>query len=339
MKDFVIKTLIKDMNDDLDAFSSYGKDTFDKIEALKKKDVKYGGSLLRIVFRGNKFICEECGGDNRSKDVFKLIENVLEYAKSMGRMVPDMTVYVRVSDSYAYEYQDLPIFIFAKPINKKGILFPDNTFVCHQVINKCENWDRTVRLIDEKCKGSNIEKRNEIFFKGANTGAKKYNLRYLLSEERIPGLPLKIVLETQYEPMYSFCNSKYLLNLPGHQPWSYRFKYLFLMRSLVINVAVRVHYSEVDYNDKWINFFDNIFVPGEDYVELVYDWYENSDNGERYRKLVREIKGTYDYYEAHPEEYNKMVDNGYRKVKTITNKFVYEMFYDLLVRYNRKLVN
>ena len=33
--------------------------------------------------------------------------------------------------------------------------------------------------------------------------------------------------------MYKFCHYKYLLNLPGHQPWSYRLMNILKMGSMV----------------------------------------------------------------------------------------------------------
>ena len=54
----------------------------------------------------------------------------------------------------------------------------------------------------------------------------------------------EIYVDDSYFPLYHFCEYKYLLNLPGHQPWSYRLTKILPMGSLVVDVNVLQHYSE-----------------------------------------------------------------------------------------------
>ena len=65
------------------------------------------------------------------------------------------------------------------------------------------------------------------------------------------------------------------------------------MKSLVINVDVRQKYKEsTEINDTWINFFDTIFIPNVDYINLIYYWLENDDEFNKYEfnKLIRNLE-------------------------------------------------
>ena len=321
---------------DIDDFK-YNLDIFRKMNNLMINHEKYKRMILKVIIKNQNMTFENANlGDTRKKRIVEMLNNMCTYIKSKNKILPDTVIYFNICDAYAYDYQDLPLFTIAKPKNKKGILFPDDTFICHKMETECDNWDKIKKTVIHNC-DLEKDKINIIYFKGANTGSDKHNLRYLLSQEN--NLPIKINLTDKYKPMYSFCKYKYLLNLPGHQPWSYRFKYLFLMNSLIIDVAIKQHYTTTEHNERWINFFDSIFVPNEDYIELEYDWYEKKDNKDEYRKLVTNIKKTYEYYENNPEEYYKITKSGYNKVQMISNQFVLEMLYDLIVRYSNKLTD
>ena len=151
------------------------------------------------------------------------------------------------------------------------------------------------------------EKEPVLFFKGANTGADKYATRMYLKNladrnktqqkqplglpanasdqpasgpedvatpkehtgsDGVAALPLEIDLLGSKQPMYEWAKKRILLNLPGHQPWSYRRKYLYLLRSVVFHVDTHVEYTPDDVTGNWELFFDRAFVGGQDYVSL-----------------------------------------------------------------------
>jgi hypothetical protein len=147
----------------------------------------------------------------------------------------------------------------------------------------------------------------------------------------------EVVVGSHQIPLYKFCEYKYLLNLPGHQPWSYRFKYLFLMKGLVINIDLRQHFGSHE-NGRWINFFDPFITPDVDFVNLVYHWHEGEEtiNKENYKKLVQDVETTYRQFENDPDDYDTMVDNGYRKVQMIDQDMVYESLYMVVRSYAQR---
>ena len=341
-----INKLIEQMKNNINSFN-YSPEILNKMDNIMNTNEKYKQMILKVVIYKNNITYHNVYGETRKKHIIFMFNHMKKYIINSGKQLPNLIAYFYICDVYTREYQDLPFFVFAKPQNRNGILFPDNTFFCHLFENKCENWDTIKKIVINKCNSISIkDKIDEMYFKGANTGKDKHNLRYMLSQEK--KLPLTVKIFENYTPMYSFCKYKYLLNLPGHQPWSYRFKYLFLMNSLVINVSVIKHYTDnekLEKNDKWLSFFDIIMVPDTDYIDIEYNWYENKDNLDEYKKynldeynkLINKLDDVYKYYNSKPEEYKSMVTSGFNKINSITYEFVLEMLYDLLVRYSYKL--
>jgi hypothetical protein len=329
------KNIIRRINHDLNKFT-YEKEKFDKIEEIMKTNKKYSLSVLRVTIKDGKAIGNSFDGDSRKKVILQLINDSLDFAKKINKIIPDVTFYIYASDVHSYEYQNLPFWVISKPENDNGILFPDNTFKCHPINNVCHTWDDAKKVIYEKC--DNVTKITKMYFKGANTGADKHNLRIqLMDEEKRANIPIQIILSRPNDPMYSFCKYKYLLNLPGHQPWSYRFKYLFLMKSLVIDVVVRQHYGK-DENKRWMNFYDSCFVPWQDYVQINYHWHEGKDNSAEFKKLLNRLKTIFDFFEKNPDKYNEIVKNGYDKAKKITQEVVHMSIYLLIRKYHKKVL-
>ena len=330
-----INKLIDQMKNDINNFN-YSIENINKMENIMNTNSKYNKMILKVIIQNNNITYYNINGDTRKKHIINILNNMKKYIIESGKKLPNLIAYFYICDTYSYEYEDLPFFVLAKPRNRKGILFPDDTFFCHKFENECDDWDTIKKIVIDKCNNISIkDKIDEIYFKGANTGKDKHNLRFMLSQEK--NLPLNIKLSEKYTPMYSFCKYKYLLNLPGHQPWSYRFKYLFLMNSFIINVAVIQHYNEFEKNEKWLNFFDVILEPDTDYIEIEYNWYENKDNSNEYKKLINKLDDIYKYYNSNPEEFQSIITNGFNKINNITNDLILEMLYDLLTRYSYKL--
>ena len=132
------------------------------------------------------------------------------------------------------------------------------------------------------------------------------------------------------------------MNLPGNQPWSYRFKYLFLTGSQVINIDVRQKFNDVQYfNDTWINFFDVIFEPNVDYININYYWIENNLKYNQYQfiKLIKNMELSYQYYNSNQQESKKMAQCGFNKVLNITDDLICESIYLLVYYYSKKINN
>ncbi len=197
-------------------------------------------------------------------------------------------------------------------------------------------WDRVKAQMAELVTVDPACKEPVLFFKGANTGADKYATRQHLMElqqrqrEAAPGeeeeaeelaqnqsqsssksssnkssnkrlpLPLQIDLLGSKQPMFEWSRKRVVLDLPGHQPWSYRRKYLYLLRSVVFHVDTRVQYTADDVTEGWQLFFDHIFEPGKDYVALTQHAFDEGHpdfrNGtqRKLKELVDAIVKAYD---------------------------------------------
>jgi hypothetical protein len=314
------------------------KDVYARMENVYRTNKKYAKLIMKITIKNNELSFENTLHDTRKNIFVDLFNKTKVYLNGTNRKFSDCIIYLYMIDSYNFEFQDLPFFIVAKPDNKKGILIPDNTFKCHNIDRKCYDWDETKDIVSENCKIDESKKINKLFFRGANTGEDKHNLRGLLGQESVTNDIFDVTIGSHQIPLYEFCKYKYLLNLPGHQPWSYRFKYLFLMNALVINVDLRQNYGKGK-NGTWINFFDSFFEDGKDYVNLVYDWYEDDKqkNKDNYTKLLKEIINVYEKFEAEPKAYTKMVEHGSQTASSITQNVVYEAVYMVVEAYAEKI--
>lgn len=280
----------------------------------------------------------------RTNSIIELLKNTLEYAKRGRQPLPYMRVFLYISDVYAYNHQSLPFFVIAKPTNKNGILIPDDTFYRHIMSrNKHGGWETILK----QCKQNAIplsQRDPHIFFRGQNTDKNRQNIRQNMFDyaaENAETSPFKIILKG-VEPICNFTKYKYLLNLPGNQPWSYRFKYLFLMGGLVINVDVRQKYADSNVeNGKWVNFFDCIFQENRDYINHVYHWDEKDTKeieSNKFQKLVSQLEKTYKEMETSPKKYIKISKQGGETAHIINDKFIYRSMYELLKTYGEVIM-
>jgi len=153
---------------------------------------------------------------------------------------------------------------------------------------KCSNWTIAKKKIAINCDPDG-PKSNDIFFKGSATGSYKHQFRQHMQQMVQNRSPFQIYLDawTNYEPMYKWCHHKYLLDLPGHYPWSTRIKYLLLMKSLVLNVNVRT-FGVGFIEEPWVDFTSYFFRPGRDYIQFIYNYHHiprNKPNEELRQKL------------------------------------------------------
>jgi hypothetical protein len=331
----------------------YSKEIVDKLyESFKSNErLIADGAILEI--KNNEIIIEYMGlhEKKRISDIIQLIKKSINYIKKKKMNFPNTKLFLFISDVYAYFEQDLPLFVLAKPKNKKGILIPDNTFQAHTNINKkFETWEQIKKKFFDLQTPLN-KKKDVLFFIGANTDENRQDIRANLNKlsngKTVNNISIdkkKLPLEIEFShnrDLSEFSKFKYLLNLPGKQPWSYRFKYLFLAKSLVINVNVHQKYDCSDIiNDTWINFFDIIFEPNFDYIDLVFHWFcDDPDyNNYEFKKLISNLEITYDYYNTNPLKYEQMVNSGYKKVLNITEDLICESIF-LLTHYYSKKIN
>jgi hypothetical protein len=297
---------------------------------------------------------------------FTLFKDAYAWAIKNKLPIPTTTMYLWVCDAHPYYITDIdkkfPIMSYVSPSNMDYILFPDGNFACMQVTQKyrgeCNNFDQVKQLILSHLPSKKI---NQIYFKGTPTTDRQSRLREDL--EKIAASPsemmksfkksprkmspvitrmtVKLDAWTSYEPLYEWSKYKWLLNLPGRYPWSNRFRWLFLMKSGVINVDVQtVGRGYIDY--PYVSFINLVVKPGVDFinVDTVYNNKirpganpSKADLDIQYAENTRVYREILDRTAAMTDlEYTNMVSSGFNKVNTMTSALISQYIYELMVQ-------
>jgi hypothetical protein len=297
--------------------------------------------------------------DSRIINTFELIKKSIKYSIKKNRVVPNTILFIWISDRYPWDKdvdKQMPIYLYAKPKDTSFLIFPDNTFNCltldKKYNGKCYDYNIIKKKILKHCANDFNDKPNIMYFKGTPTTKKTTKLRETLESysKKTNWLQIHLDAWTKYEKIYEMNNYKYLLNLPGHYPWSNRFKYLFLMKSLVININTNMQEYNNLQNDKieyWISFIDYIVKPNEDYINIDAKYYWSSDqnlqnkysdmsksNDNETLRIFNELKNIMKKYN---NNYDKIIKSGYDKVKELSNRHIYNYIYECIVQ-NSKLI-
>ena len=312
-----------------------------KLELAMKTTFKLNHHIIQIEIKNNQatILHYPKAYERRGEGLFKIVQMALKYGS-----IKDCILYLHVADEYIYQYPELPFFIIAKPRDKTGILIVDNTFAdiepeVKTATDKAEmvNWEDTIVSIKKKC--NKIKKQNKLFFIGQNIGLKKtnFNMREYFSKFNTNNnnIPYDVLING-YMHMSEFCKYKYLLNFPGMSPWSFRFKFLFLMNSLIINIALLRKYGD-KYDDKWINIFDSLFVPNKDYIEIEYLYDEKIDQQDNLTKLEHQLEDIYKELEKNTKKYHAIVENGYKKGQLITTENIAKVAHYIISSYSNNI--
>ena len=340
------KNLAKELDVELEKYTV--KDFFKlndiaKLNINTKKITKLAKALLIINFLNNEINFKFNQNIKIDSRIFKYInffKNWMKWCKKHSINVPNSKLYLYVSDTYYYEDQNLPFCIISKPMNKKGIFFPEDTINCTKKKNlkdgKCYNHDEYKQLFEKQCKISFESKIDKIFFSGASTGSDKWDLRTLLKNKFINNENINIIINEIYIDQTEFCKFKILLDLPGNQPWSYRFRELFLTGSLVVHISVSISYDNGlswNYGQKLL--WNSCFIKDRDYIEIEYKWiYNNEDfNNNQLEILVNELEILFKDIKKNKDKYKKIANNGY----TIMNNINMNIFYNYILYLTKKI--
>lgn len=252
----------------------------------------------------------------RSDGIIVLLEKTLEH-----HPINDCILYIHVKDTYIR--YDEPFFIYAKPMNKKGLLVIDHSWIDAEPEKKLtkEKGGDMVSIDDIRNKTyRNINprnKKNSLFFIGQNVPLINSDFFFRKHFAKLPW-PFE-VKTTGYLNMGEYSKWKYLLNLPGWYPWSFRFKFLFLMNSFIINInLLRPDLNE----DKWINVMDSLFIPGKDYIEIDYIFNTAPENISILSDTIIETFKKYNYAK---QDFDKIVENGKKKGDLLTCSNILEL--------------
>jgi hypothetical protein len=337
---------------------------FNEINTLsKQKNILY--PLVKYIIKNNTlFVDEEVRKhyinkkDARLEENFNLINKTISYCIKNKLNIPNTTLYIWISDRFPWygdKYNNIPIFLYAKPKNIDYPIFPDNTFECltfdKKYSSNCFDWDKTKKLFiqyNEKIKN----KKNVIYFKGTDTTRNNHKLRGKLENYSKKNKNFIILLDawTKYEPIYNFSNYQFLLNLPGHYPWSNRLKYLFLTQSIVININVKtISYGKDNYIDEEYQSFIDQVITKKDYIDILLVYYKykgddpilieknNEKNEKEFNKVINKINFVFNDYKNNKNKYDKIIQNTYNKVINLTNERIYSYIYKGILE-NSKII-
>jgi hypothetical protein len=348
-------TIINNIKDNFYKTSTHSHNHFFPLikYIIKNNDIDYEVLLNDKKYNKNTYP-KLSNIDIRIIDTYDLIKKSIKYSIKKNKIIPNTILFIWISDRYPWDKdidKKIPIYLYAKPKNTSFLIFPDNTFNCltldKKYDGKCYDYDIIKKKILKYNKNDFNNKPNIMYFKGTPTTKNTIKLRETLEKLSKDTNWLKVYLDawTNYEKIYEMNNYKYLLNLPGHYPWSNRFKYLFLMKSLVININANMQEyktNNIEYN--WISFIDYIVKPNEDYINIdaTYYWSSNNDihvdkhNNDETLKIFNKLKEI--SKQTNYNEYNKIIDNGFNKVSKLSNKHIYNYIYEGIVQ-NSKLVS
>ena len=305
---------------------------------------KYRNLFLFIIYKNNKLYSILNDGDARKKLIIKIVKNIINNMKKK-HILPNFFIPFYVSDTHFYLDNDMFFFVEAKPRNKKGILYPDQNYYNIKIKNNMVNYDKFKKILEKKC-SSLPNKKPIIYFSGANTGSDKHNIRIKLKEivEYHKNRTYNINIDERYVPMYDFCNYKYLLNLPGHQPWSYRMTKILLMKSLIFDVSIYQSYvykinnkKIIDNNDKWVQFYSDYFKEGEDYIQINYNWLANVTPDSNVNNIYKECNKLFKKFEKNTDEYKKITKNAYLKANQLNMSVFNDTFEKIISCFIKKL--
>ena len=285
----------------------------------KKGQIKFSKHNMSIKIR-------------RSIRYMNFFRGWLKWCRQNNIRVPNASLYLYIADVHYFENDTLPVCLMAKPANRAGILIPEDTIYCTEIRGikdkvKCLDHDELAKLMIDKCILPFQERDPTMFFKGADTGkTDKWAIRNMLKKQYENDNSISIQLKGAQLPIYDFCKYMILLNLPGNQPWAYRFREILLMGSLVVNISVYASYDNgKTWNDPWIHFWSCLFNPNEHYVDLEYRWMENNEeyNKKQNQKLFSDLENLNKDILKNREKYSKIAYNGSKKMRQLSMDTIY----------------
>ena len=288
-------------------------------------NIKLNNNLLVIEIKENKLIIDlEDDFLCRKKNIKLIFEKLLKKYK-----LKDTIILIHLRDGY-YWKSDLPVFNFAVPFGKKGLIFPNFDFCDFDLLQS--NYDQLKNKF-KKYVPEKIE--NDLYFKGGKSSIKKCQIREKLSEEK---KPFNVIASKNYnESLYKIKDHKYLLDLSGVKPWSVRFKYLLLAERVIFRISF--YNPEIGEKGYFRQFYDYILNDKEDYVHLIYKLnYDECISVSLYKKIKEDILNKYTFFEKNPDKYIKIVNSLNKKIKKININSMLKYLYRLISKYTDKVL-
>ena len=291
------------------------------IRRLNKINLK---GLIKIQIKNKKIITSNYS-DNHEFLISRM-DSILFAIKKIVNELPDCILFLYTKAGYAYRLEKrlkfpIPIFCFARPRNKVDkIVIPDYTFFKEKIEEKEIDWDEQKKLILSKCTKLKNKQKDLLYFRGADTTVVtnlRSNIGKFLNNSKI------IIFENDKKrvPTYNFCKYKYLLDLPGKQPWSVRLKYLLLMPSTCIKVTQITKYTDENLiEEEWISFINKYIEPNKDYIDVPFECVDSKIDFKKLGNLIMKSK----------KRDNSLREN---QVSKITMETIYESLKNTIIEY------
>lgn len=280
--------LKKRADKDLSMYSDFS------IPSISKQD-KQKIVLVEITRGKYKIIDKASYNDNPYKDMMINRISIIDYffKKLDLSKISNCVIPFYLWDSYGDEFS-FPHFCWAKPHNKKGLLFPCWTF---------KNWDEVV----EEAGDHNIswkDKESDGYFRGSGKTTPKSKIRQIMQKI----FPDYIKLDAPHEAWTDMFKHKVLFDIAGLKPWSVRSPLIALSGSVPLRI---LQYYPKWHEGPWIQFYedhleirenaveitgnyDKEFIPSKEFLEEVRDKFEGSarkwKRAQRVQKEMMQLK-------------------------------------------------
>ena len=313
---------------------SFNKKKYNLITEHKEILNKYP-FLVCVIIKGNK-IYEIKYRETKIRHLYdrtNYIDIIFTYFLSKYK-IEDTYLFINMSDGFFWR-EDIPVFNWAIPDGKNGLIFPNFDILSAHIGDKKYNFDE---IIDKCIKYEPAKIDNEIFFIGQPTAFFRKNLHKISESPLNINIFTNVDDKSNYMEMPEYKNYKYLFDLPGNRPWSIRLKYLFFMDRYIIRISF--HNSKWNENSYWKQWFDYLFDEN-DYSHLIYDDQEYGENLDdtKMAKIKGDILQIYNDIEKNPEKYKKCINNIKKKRKELNLDNAMKYLYTLITRYTNEILD
>jgi len=240
-----------------------------KFNLLKELFFKYNEGILFIqIIDGNIKFIEKKGYESRNQSVIDLLLKTNNYKK-----LPNALFLVFTND-FIKDYsltRNLFLYTFCKNHKYNTSFFPNFNFN-HWLEANIQDYETIYHKFNENQISWN-DKKETIFWTGSNTNI----IRKKIYDTTLnnPNFFINIIdINKSREiliPIEDHIKYKYLLNMNGHS-YGGRLNYLFLTGSCIIIL------KNEDKDKCFEEFFYKYFIPEEDYIEILYNDKEKTDN-------------------------------------------------------------
>lgn len=341
-------------------------------------------TALGVARRGKK---KAENGASRSAFVYRVLLEAALWARARALPFPEnLPVLIHAFDRYHYVLRDCPVFCLFKPENENGILCPDDSFIRDSPTHEEMQWVGSVYAQDAGDKWgwelwqdvlSRVPQAgytaNDLYFCGPSTDDSVGGTRKIMNSHRTQviqcgsdrllgrGQVLNNVnahRDAKCTCMSEWGSHRFLLDLPGRGPWSYRFKYILLMNRVVVRVAQETVYGHGEHHSAPVNFFSGVLQAGRTHLDCPFVHHDSSsvqrdtehgndptddaagDTGKAHvSDLCTDVAKTIDKVACDEEKETRMAKAGCAAMMNLTKDRIMQYVYECLVAYARMLHN